>query len=107
VGGGLDINREIPMDGEAETNLEAVGMVTFEYFKYSSPKRNFKFDFRVFPSITDFGRWRANLNSDFRLELVSDLFWKLGVYFDYDSAPISSDAATSDYGIVSGISYKF
>jgi hypothetical protein len=107
LGGGLDINREIPVDGEAETNLEAVGMVTYEYFKYSSPKRNFKLDFRVFPSLTDFGRWRANLTSDFRLELVNDLFWKMGVYFDYDSAPISSDAASTDYGIVSGVSYKF
>lgn len=107
LGGGLDINRELPVEGTAETNLEAVGMVTYEYFKYSSPQRNFKLELRVFPSLTDFGRWRTNLTSDFRLELVSDLFWKMGVYFDYDSAPISSDAASSDYGIVSGVSYKF
>jgi len=107
LAGGLDINRELPTDGEAETNLEAVGMVTFQYFKYSSPKREFNFSLRVFPSITDFGRWRANLNSDFRFELISDLFWKMGVYFDYDSAPISSDAATTDYGVTSGVSYKF
>jgi len=107
LAGGLDINRELPTEGEAETNLEAVGMVTFQYFEYSSPKREFNFYFRVFPSITDFGRWRANLTSDFRFELVSDLFWKMGVYFDYDSAPISSDAASTDYGITSGVSYKF
>jgi hypothetical protein len=107
LGGGLDINRELPTDGESETNLEAVGMITYQYFKYSSPKREFNFDMRVFPSITDFGRWRANLNSDFRFELISDLFWKMGVYFDYDSAPISSDAASTDYGITSGVSYKF
>jgi hypothetical protein len=107
IAGGLDINRELPSDGDAETNLEAVGMLNYEHFKYSSPKRQFTFDLRVFPSLTDFGRWRANLNSDFSLEIVSDLFWKMGVYFDYDSSPISSDAASTDYGVVSGVSYKF
>jgi len=104
---GFDVNREIPLQGETETNLEAVGMLSYEYYKYSHPERSFKFNFKVFPSITDFGRWRANLSSDFNLELFSDLYWKMEIYADYDSDPISSDAASSDYGVISGISYKF
>jgi len=104
---GLDINHEIPTEGDAENNIEAVGLISYEYYKYSTPERTFKVHFRVFPSVTDFGRWRANLTSDFRLELVTDLFWKMEIYADYDSNPISSEAATSDYGVVSGISYKF
>ena len=107
LGGGLDINREIPQDGASETNLEAVGILVYEYYKYSHPERSFTFNFRVFPSITDFGRWRSNLNTDFRFELLSDLYWKLEAYVEYDSAPISQDAASSDYGVISGISYKF
>ena len=104
---GVDVNHEIPNDGVAETNLEAAGMLTYEYYKYTNPERSFKFDLKVFPSITDFGRWRSNVSTNFNFELIADLFWRMEVYLDYDSAPISSEAASSDYGINSGISYKF
>lgn len=104
---GLDINREIPNEGERETNLEAVGMVTYEYYKYSSPERKFSVSLLVFPSLTDFGRWRADFRTDFRLELVDDFFWVLDFYANLDSQPISKDASNSDYGVTSSLAYKF
>jgi len=104
---GVDINRELPLLGEAETNLEAVGMVSYEYYKYSTPERSFKVDFLVFPSITDFGRWRADFDTSFNLEIVNDFFWKLDFYANYDSAPISKEGASTDYGVTSSFGYKF
>ncbi|MCU0988709.1 MAG: hypothetical protein MUE63_03745, partial [Xanthomonadales bacterium] len=61
----------------------------------------------LFPSLTEWGRWRVNFTTDFRLELVSDFFWKLGLYASYDNDPISIDAASSDYGISSSLGYSF
>jgi len=104
---GLDINREIPTNGEAQTNLEGVGWLSYEYYKFSTPERNFKTDFTVFPSITDWGRWRASMSTNFRLEIVTDFFWILDVYANYDTAPISTNAAKSDYGVTSSLGYKF
>ncbi len=104
---GLDVNREIPSSGDAETNLEGVGWLSYEYYKFSSPERQFKTDFTVFPSITDWGRWRATLNTDFRLEIVSDFFWILDFYATHDTSPISINAAKSDYGVTSSLGYKF
>lgn len=104
---GLAINREIPVDGDPETNLEAVGRVSYEYFRYTDPERSFDTRFTVFPSITDWGRWRADFNADFRLEFVSDLFWVFSVFANFDSAPISQDASNSDYGVTSSLAYKF
>ena len=104
---GLDVNREIPNEGERETNLEAVGMLNYEYYKYSSPERKFTVRLLVFPSITDFGRWRADFTTDFRLEFIDDLFWVLDFYATYDSQPISKGASNSDYGVTSSIAYKF
>jgi hypothetical protein len=104
---GLDVNREIPTEGEGQTNLEAVAMLTYEYYRYSHPVRRFSSSLTVFPSITDFGRWRASFKTDFRLELVKDFYWALNVYADYDSKPISVDASNSDYGIINSIEYKF
>ena len=107
VGAGLAVNREFPIEGDPETNLEAVGMLTYDYFKYSHPVRSFKSNFRVFPSVTDFGRWRATFDMDYRFELVKDLYWKLYFYTSYDSDPISAEGASSDYGVTSSLGYKF
>jgi hypothetical protein len=107
VGAGLAVNHEIPVEGDAETNLEAVGMLTYDYFKYSDPERSLRSNLRVFPSLTDAGRWRATFDTDFRLELVSDLFWKLTFYASYDSDPLSTEGASSDYGATSSLGYKF
>ena len=109
LGAGLAVNREIPTAGDEQTSLEAAGILRYSYFKYSDPERSFNTDFSIFPSLTESGRWRATLSSDFRLEFVSDLFWKLAVYASYDSDPITEDvaAAKSDYGITSSIAYKF
>ena len=104
---GLDVNHEIPIIGEAETNLEGVGMLMYEYYKYSTPERSFKVNLFVFPSITDFGRWRADFTTNFSFEIVNDFFWKFELYANYDSAPISKEGATSDYGVTSSIAYKF
>lgn len=107
AGLGLAVNHEIPTAADSETNLEAVGAVSYHYFKYSDPERSFNSGLRVFPSLTDAGRWRAVFDTDFRLELVADLFWKLDVYASYDSDPISAEASSSDYGITSSLGYKF
>jgi hypothetical protein len=107
ISAGLAANHEIPSIGDAETNLEAVGAVSYEYFKFDNPERSFKVNFTIFPSLTDFGRWRANFTNEFKLEFVEDLFWKMDIYANYDSDPISSEGASSDYGVTSAIGYKF
>ena len=107
VGIGLAANHEIPLEGEDETNLEAVGMLTYDYYKYSDPERSWKTSLVVFPSVTDFGRYRANFDTVFRLEFISDLFWKLDFYLAYDSEPISTKASSIDYGVTSSLEYKF
>ncbi len=107
ISAGLAANHEIPSIGESETNLEAVGGVSYEYFKFDNPERSFKVNFTIFPSLTDFGRWRANFTNEFKLEFVDDLFWKMDIYANYDSDPISSEGASSDYGVTSSIGYKF
>jgi len=107
IAGGMDVNHEIPTSGEAQTNLEAVGMVTYEYYKYSNPERKFNIRLLVFPSITDIGRWRADFSTDFHLEFVDDLFWVMDFYANYDSDPVSRTGSNSDYGVISSLAYKF
>ena len=107
LGAGLAVSHEIPTSGEQQENLEAAGLVSYDYYKYSDPERSFTTTLSIFPSLTDPGRWRANLDTNFRLELVSDLFWKMTFYASYDSAPIVAEASSSDYGVTSSFGYKF
>jgi hypothetical protein len=109
LGAGLAVNKETPSEGEAQTSLEAVGALRYSYFKYSDPERSLNTELSVFPSLTEAGRWRATFNTDFKLEFISDLFWKLSLYASYDSDPISQDelASKSDYGVISSFAYKF
>jgi len=105
--GGIDVNREYPAEGETETNLEAVGMLSYDYFKYSNPERRFGTTLTVFPSLTDWGRVRADFKTQLDIEFVSDFFWVMSLYANYDSDPLSENASSSDYGINSSLRYKF
>ena len=104
---GMNVNHEIPNAGTAETNIEAAGLITYEYYKYSTPERSFRVNLQVFPSLTDFGRWRSTFSTDFRFEIFDDLFWKLDFYANYDSSPLSIEGSSSDYGVNSSVAYKF
>jgi hypothetical protein len=104
---GINVNHEIPVDGDPETNLEGVAKLGYEFFRYSDPERSVSTELTVFPNLTDAGRWRADFTTDLRLEFISDLFWILSLYANYDSRPIDKEASNSDYGVSSSLSYKF
>ena len=91
LSGGLLATQESPDRGSSETNLEGIGSLRYRYFRYATPERNLDTTLSVFPSLTDFGRVRANLRSTFRLEFFTDLFWALEFYATYDSKPLTED----------------
>lgn len=107
ISGGLLATEENPTDGDAETNLEAIGSVRYRYFKYATPERDFDTAFSVFPSLTDFGRVRATLRSTFKLEFFKDLFWGMEVYATYDNKPLTEGVEEIDYGIISSVGWSF
>lgn len=107
ISAGLDVNHEIPTEGESETNLEAVGMVTYEYFRFTDPERKLRSSLTVFPSITDFGRWRADFSTDLELEFFGDFDWVFSIFANYDNEPLTDDASSSDYGFSSSLEYDF
>ena len=58
-------------------------------------------------TITSSGRYRAQLNSYWRQEIVIDFFFELSLYGTYDSQPPEGALQTSDYGLVTSIGYSF
>lgn len=60
----------------------------------------------VFPSITNRGRVRSTFDSSLYLDLVGDLYFRFGVYHNYDSRP-PTDTPKSDYGVTTSIGWSF
>lgn len=107
VTGGLAVvNEQRAGDEDAETNVEALLNTDYEFFTYDSPKTSLNASLTVFPSITDGGRVRSNLETGFRRELITDLFFELSVYHSWDNEP-PEEGEKTDYGIVTSLGYTF
>lgn len=101
-------NRENTSDDRKTNNLEGVVNVTLKMFRYDTPKVDFDLGVTGYINFTDWGRYRFSANSRFSFELVKDLYWDLGnIYYRYDSDPSDFAASKSDWGIVSGLRYKY
>ena len=103
----LEVDPSSPASQSTQENVE--GMLGLEYsrYVYDHPAVDLSARLSAFPSITDRGRTRAQLDLSLRWEVISDLFWDLSYYNTYDSDLASSSESTSDYGVVTSIGYSF
>jgi Protein of unknown function, DUF481 len=106
--GGVVWNREkyssAATMGQTGDSGEAVIGTQLNYFKFKTT--NYLVDARVYPSLTDLGRTRLDLNASLKLKLAKDLYWNLSYYLNVDSRP-PQGLAGSDYGTTSSLGWKF
>ena len=108
LSGLLSGNREYTNDGRQKNNLELVFDTNLLAFRYDNPRLELKADLSTFANLTTAGRYRVNFDGRISLELLKDFFWDVGqVYYRYDNEPSTEAESTSDYGIVTGVRYKF
>jgi len=107
LGGGLVFNDERGVDTEPTQNVE--GLLTFQssYFTYDRPKRNFDVSFQYYPSLSDWGRQRLQLDGSAKQELLKDLFVAVDAFDTYDSRPPNASYATNDVGVVFSIGWSY
>ncbi len=103
---GLQANRELSQE-DTQNSLEGFLSTNYSVFIYDSPKITFNLSFQVAPSVSDLGRIRADVDSNISWEIFSDFFLKWTFYYSYDSRPLSTTAAKSDWAIsLLGLEYK-
>jgi hypothetical protein len=61
---------------------------------------------QLYPSITDAGRLRLDVNASSRLRIARDLYWNVSYYLNYDSRP-PDNVPQSDDGLSSGLGWTF
>jgi hypothetical protein len=108
VFGGIDWNRERYSSeaafGRTGNSAEAMVGTQLNFFRFKTT--DIYTDARVYPSLTDSGRVRFNLNTSLKLRVAKDLYWKLGYYLDLDSRP-PQDLPKTDYGSTSSLGWTF
>ncbi len=104
---GFLVYREVPVDGELTTNLEALFAFDWANFSYNFPKTDIEIGSVFTAGLTDWGRYRVNLNVRFDRELFSDFHFVVKGFYDYDSRPPTQGAAKSDYATTLALGYKF
>lgn len=114
VYGGIILNREevdgtnaLPGANLTEDSTEAVGVIQAEWFRYDEPELDIISAFIVYPSLSESGRVRTEFDLSFRWEVVSDLFWDITLYHDFDNQPPSAQADEADYGIITSVGWDF
>jgi hypothetical protein len=105
---GLALNLEQAV-GEREMTTSAEFFLSGNYalFQYNTPKTDVNTSLEVFFGITERNRVRANYDLKGSREIVSDFFFELSFYYSYDNQPASGGGAAKDYGIVTGIGWKY
>ena len=112
--GGLLLNREqvdgINQPAGADTTkdgVEAIGALVAEWFRYDEPELDVTSSLIVYPSLSESGRVRTELDLSVRWEILSDLFWDVTVYHDFDSDPPNTMADKADYGVITSVGWEF
>jgi len=105
---GVALNSERATDaGSTTESTEGVVTVSYSLFKYDSPKSNLDTSLVYYPSFTESGRYRIDLDVKLRHEVISDLFVDLSYYRNYDSNAPGGGGEKVDYGIVTSVGWTY
>jgi len=105
---GANVSNEQTIDSEdSQNSAEGLLAIQFKKFSYKEPEVDISTDFTIFPSITQGGRIRTTFNIKAGIDLISDIYFSLSFYDNFDSDPPSVGASRNDYGIITSIGYSF
>ncbi len=107
IGAGIVFNDELGVDVERVQNVEAIVLLQSSYFTYDRPKTNLDLNLQYYPSLSNAGRHRLELDAGVKRELLKDLFVALNIYNSYDNRPPNPAADRNDIGVVVSIGWTY
>jgi hypothetical protein len=107
IGAGLAFNDEQGVDVGSTQNLEALLLFQSSYYTYDRPKTNVDVSVQYYPSLSNAGRQRLQLDTAAKREFWKDLFLSINAYDTLDSRPPSPDADKNDVGVVISIGWSY
>jgi Protein of unknown function, DUF481 len=107
LGGGVVFNDERGVDVEPTRNVEGLLIFTTSFYTYDRPKTNLDINLQYYPSLSNAGRQRVQVDAGAKREFFKDLFVGLSLYNTYDNRPPNPTANTNDVGIVLSIGWTY
>jgi hypothetical protein len=107
LGAGLAFNHERGVDVKPTRNVEALFTLETSFYTYDRPKTNLGVSLQYYPSLSNTGRQRVQLDAGAKRELWKDLVVALNLYSTYDNRPPNPAADTNDVGIVLSIGWTY
>lgn len=102
---GMAYTNEIYSNDNPQRN-SAEAVIGLGFQKYSIGDLSFITTAALYPSLTESGRYRVDLNGDMKYDLPLDFYIKLSITYNYDSQP-TEGAADSDYVFTTSFGWEF
>jgi Protein of unknown function, DUF481 len=107
TGAGLSVNEEHAEDMDPTQNIEAVINLRGSYYAYDRPRTNLDVSLEYYPSLSDLGRHRIQLDAGLRREIWKDVFVSVTVFDSFDSRPPNPESNTNDVGVVLSFGWTY
>ena len=108
AGAGLSYNVEDSRGGSGVTNnLEGLVGVQYKEFRHTTPKISVDSKFLLYPSITDAGRIRMDLQFTSKFEIFKDFNVGLTFYDNFDNRPPAGASSKNDFGVNFTVGFEF
>ena len=104
---GLAYTNERFYGSSATSNLELLLSGQANYYRRDSPKTTLESTLTFYPSITDFGRVRTELDASISHEFIKDFNVGLTVFDNFDSRPPAASASKNDFGVTFLVGWMF
>jgi hypothetical protein len=85
---------------------EAVTGLGWEWFTFDGRSTNFNLDLLTFIALARDSRFRLELNTSFKSDIVGDLYWSVNAFESYNSDP-GGDRKKGDFGISASLGWTF
>jgi len=91
------------------TRINADGYMSINYklFRFEDPEIDITTSAIAFPSFTIAGRWRVNYDIQMKFKIITDMFFSISFYTNYDSRPPSDAPSNVDYSLTVSFGYTF
>jgi hypothetical protein len=106
--GGVSYNQEQSVESsQFSGNLDALFMISYKRFYYSTPKLSINASYLIYPGLSDWGRIRMQADLNVSVEIFKDFQTGLVFYYSFDNKPPDGSLSTNDYGIMFTLGYVF
>ena len=92
--------------GESTESLEGLVVVDMNVWRFSAPELNLDSTIRLYPGITESGRFRADGTLTLSWEIINDLDLSLSAFGNFDNQS-NQEGDDYDYGITTGLNWSF